>query len=288
MAASLTHTAKCISFLAMNISQLTFLERPEGRIAYDLTGLSDGPLVVCLPAMGELRSSYRLLTPLLVDRGYRVACLDLRGHGDSDASFSAYDDEALASDALALVARLGGPAYLVGNSMGAGAAVLAAAQRPDDVAGLVLAGPFVRNPATGRAGALLYRLLLTRPWGPAAFLGYYPRFTPGEKPPGYDEHRDAVAANLRRDGHWKAFVRTTRASHAPAEARLGDVRAPTVVVMGTEDVDWADPAAEAEWVGSRLGAEVVMAPGAGHYPQAQAPGLVAEAVARVAGSNRHA
>ena len=263
-----------------------YLQRPEGRIAYDVQG--EGPLVVCLPGMGELRSSFRLLSPLLVEAGYRVACLDLRGHGDSDASFSAYDDEALASDALALVARLGGPAYLVGNSMGAGAAVLAAAQRPDDVAGLVLAGPFVRNPATGRVGALLYRLLLTKPWGPAAFMSYYPRFTPGDKPPGYDEHRDAVAANLRRDGHWKAFVRTTRASHAPAEARLGDVRAPTVVVMGTEDVDWADPAAEADWVGRSLGAEVVMAPGVGHYPQAQAPGLVAQAVARVAGSNRHA
>ena len=110
----------------MTISQ--YLQRAEGRVAYHVTG--EGPLVVCLPGMGELRSSYRHLEPLLVAEGFRVACLDLRGHGESDATFTAYDDEALASDALALVAELGGPAYLVGNSMGAGAAVLAAAQRP--------------------------------------------------------------------------------------------------------------------------------------------------------------
>lgn len=262
------------------------LQRPEGRIAYDITGPSAGPLVVCLPAMGELRSSYRHLVPMLVDRGYRVACLDLRGHGDSDTTFTAYDDEALASDALALVDELGGPAYLVGNSMGAGAAVIAAAERPGDVLGLALVGPFVRNPPGGRLSTLMFRLALLKPWGPAAFLAYYPRWVPGVRPPGYAEHLAEVAANLRRPGHWRALVHTTRTSHAAAEARLGEVEAPSVVVMGTDDVDWKDPASEARWVGEALGAEVVMAPGVGHHPQAQVPGVVADAVDRMARSAR--
>jgi pimeloyl-ACP methyl ester carboxylesterase len=281
----LTALANTISLLAMTTSQ--YLQRPEGRIAYDVTEGS-GPLVVCLPAMAELRSSYRHLVPLLVARGYRVACLDLRGHGDSDATFSSYDDEALASDALALVEELGGPAYLVGNSMGAGAAVIAAAERPDAVLGLALIGPFVRNPAGGRLALLLFRLLMTKPWGPAALMAYYPQWVPGERPEGFDEHRAAVKENLRRPGHWKAFVQTTRTTHDPAEARLDDVRAPAVVVMGSADVDWKDPAAEAAWIGDRLGAEVVMAPGVGHYPQAQAPALVADAVDRLATSEPRA
>src|SRR3954463_7847098 len=100
------------------------LERPEGRIGYDVTG--DGPLVVCLPGMGELRSSYRFTVPALVAAGFRVATMDLRGHGDSDATFTAYDDVAAGQDALALVEHLGGPAVLVGNSMAAGGAVWAA------------------------------------------------------------------------------------------------------------------------------------------------------------------
>ena len=32
-------------------------------------------------------------------------------------------------------------------------------------------------------------------------------------------------------------MRTTRTSHDPAEARLDEVRAPAVVVMGTDDVE---------------------------------------------------
>jgi pimeloyl-ACP methyl ester carboxylesterase len=258
------------------------LDRPEGRLAYDVEG--SGPLVVCLPAMGELRSSYRHLTPLLVAAGFRVATLDLRGHGDSEPTFTAYDDAALASDALALVDELGGPAYLVGNSMGAGAAVIAAADRPESVLGLVLVGPFVRNPPGGALATLMFRLALLKPWGPAAFMSYYPKWTPGTKPEGYDDHTAAVAANVRRN--WKAFVATTHTSHAPAEARLDEVRAPAVVVMGADDVDWKDPAAEAAWVGQRLHAEVLMAPGVGHYPQAQAPALVTEALLSLAGSRR--
>jgi pimeloyl-ACP methyl ester carboxylesterase len=261
-----------------------YLPRPEGRLAYDVTGPSSGPLVVCLPGMGELRSSYRHLVPLLAARGHRVACLDLRGHGDSDTTFSSFDDEALASDALALVDELGGPAYLVGNSMGAGAAVVAAAERPGDVLGLALLGPFVRNPPGSRLGTLMFRLALLRPWGPAAFMAYYPRWLPGVRPEGYDEHTAAVRENLRRPGHWRAFVRTTRTTHAPAEARLPEVTAPTVVVMGTDDVDWPDPEAEGRWVADALDAELVMAPGVGHYPQAQAPDLVADAVDQLARS----
>jgi pimeloyl-ACP methyl ester carboxylesterase len=60
------------------------------------------------------------------------------------------------------------------------------------------------------------------------------------------------------------------------------------VVMGADDVDWKDPAAEAAWIGERLGADVVMVDGVGHYPQAQAPTVVADAVQRLAAGHRHA
>ena len=153
------------------------LQRPEGRLAYEVAGTS-GPLVICVPGMGELRQSYRLLTPLLVAEGCRVVTLDIRGHGDSDATFSSYDDVALASDILALVDELGEPAFLVGNSMGAGASVIAAADAPEKVKGLALLGPFVRDPQGGAVIKLLFRVLLTKPWGPAAFMSYYPQWLP--------------------------------------------------------------------------------------------------------------
>ena len=46
------------------------LELSGGTLAYDDTGT--GPLVVCVPGMGDIRSTYRFSTPLLTAAGYRV------------------------------------------------------------------------------------------------------------------------------------------------------------------------------------------------------------------------
>ncbi len=255
-----------------------YLGRPEGRIAYDVSG--EGPLVICAPGMGDVRQVYRFLVPELANAGYRVATMDLRGHGESDATFGSCDDVAAGSDLVALVEHLGGTAVLVGNSMSAGGAVLAAAERPDLVHGLVLVGPFVRNAPVGLLPRIAFRLGLLRPWGPGVWSAYYPKLYPGRPPADLDEHRARIRELHRRGERWRAFVATTRTSHAPAEARLGDVRAPTFVVMGERDPDFPDPAAEARFVAERLNAELLMVPDAGHYPQAEYPEIVTPAIAR--------
>lgn len=258
---------------------MDYLHRPEGRIAYELAGPDGAPLVVCVHGMGELRSAYRFTVPALVAAGYRVASFDLRGHGDSDASFDRLDDVATASDLAALVEQLGGPATIVGNSMGAAAAVIAAADRPDLVRGLVLIGPFVRDAPTSAvarfATKAVMRLALYRPWGPAAWLAYYSKLFPGRRPADFDEHRSRVAASIRRPAYWKAFTRLVgQLTHAPAQARLDDVKQPVLVVMGTRDRDFKDPAAEAAYVVQRLGGESLLVEGAGHYPMTQYPDVV--------------
>ncbi len=76
-------------------SHLQYLTTAEGRIAYELFEPPSGGgrgLVVTIPGMGDLRSTYRFLVPALVDAGIRVAATDLRGHGDSDATFQRYGD----------------------------------------------------------------------------------------------------------------------------------------------------------------------------------------------------
>jgi pimeloyl-ACP methyl ester carboxylesterase len=256
-----------------NTGEPEYLPRGEGRIAYDVSG--EGRTLIAAPGMGDLRSVYRFIAPTLVTAGYRVATMDLRGHGDSDATFTSYDDVATGTDLIALTRHLGGPAVLVGNSMAAGAAAWAAAEAPDLIAGLVLIGPFVRNTPIGLFPKIAFRLSLRRPWGPAAWHAYYPRLYPSRPPGDLDKHRGGIRASLRRPGYWRAFAATTHTSHAPVEARLSEVHTPTLVIMGERDPDFPDPASEARLVASRLGGEVVMVPGAGHYPQAEYPELVA-------------
>jgi pimeloyl-ACP methyl ester carboxylesterase len=255
-------------------TQTRWVDRPEGRIAYDLVGVDAGPLVLCVPGMGELRSVYRYTVPALVAAGYRVATMDLRGHGDSDATFSSFDDVAAGSDVLALIEHLGDPAVVIGNSMGAGAAAWAAAERPDLVTGLVLVGAFVRNPAMNPVLALVFRAAMAGPWAPRVWASYVPKLYPSRRPDDFDEHVAAIVASMRRPGHTRAFSRTTRTSHAPVEGRLGDVTAPVLVVMGERDPDFADAPEEARWIADRLGGDLLLVPGAGHYPHAEEPELV--------------
>lgn len=257
--------------------QIQFLDRPEGRVAYEIWG-NAGPLVICAPGMGDLRSVYRFMAPLLADTGYRVALMDLRGHGDSDASFTQYDDVAVGHDLLALIGTCGGPAILIGNSMSAGAAVWAAAEAPELITALVLIGPFVRNvPISGFAQAI-FRLALQRPWGRAAWVSYYRRLYPGQHPHDLATHQAAIRSSLRRPSHWRAFVTTTHTSHSPAEQRLADVTVPTLVVMGTMDPDFPNPLAEAHWIADRVSGRVLMVDHAGHYPQAEYPDIVGSTV----------
>lgn len=257
-------------------SEIRFLPRPDGRIGFEVKG--EGPLVICAPGMGDLRFVYRHLARDLVVAGYRVAVMDLRGHGDSDATFHSCDDVAAGQDLLALAHHLGGRAVLIGNSMSAGAAAWAAAEDPDAVAGLVLIGPFVRDPSASPLAVLAFRMALMRPWGLGLWLQYYRRLYPGRRPPDLDEHVARLRESLGRPGRFRAFVATTHTSHGPVEARLAEVTVPSLVVMGTKDPDFPDPTAEAALVADRLHARIVMVTGAGHYPQAEYPEIVSPAV----------
>lgn len=262
--------------LTSTVEGTRFLDLVEGRVAYDVWG--DGPLLICTPGMGDLRSIYRFMAPPIVEAGYRVALMDLRGHGDSDATFTQYDDVAVGRDLLALTCALGGPAILVGNSMSAGAAVWAAAEAQELVAGLVLIGPFVRNVPINTLAQAAFRLALLRPWGRAAWVSYYRRLYPGQRPHDLATHQAAIRASLGRPAHWRAFVATTHTSHAPAERRLTEVVVPTLVVMGAQDPDFPNPQAEAHWIADRLSGQVFMVENAGHYPHAEYPDMVTPAV----------
>ncbi len=256
-----------------------FLKQPDGTIAYDVTG--EGPLVICSPSMGDLRSEYRFLAPRLVEAGYQAACLDVRGHGESSTHWPDYSVAGVGSDLLALARSLGAssaaPAMLVGDSMSAGAAVWAAAEAPELVASLVLIDPVVRGEGS-LPQQLLFSALLARPWGPAFWLRYYASLYPSRKPDDFAAYCAGLRANLTRRGRLEALQEMIAASKSASELRLGRVKVPVLVLMGSRDPDFKNPEDEAQWVASHLHGEYKMIEGAGHYPHAEMPEVTAPLV----------
>jgi pimeloyl-ACP methyl ester carboxylesterase len=273
-------------------STVRYQVRPEGRIAYTVEG--SGPLVVAVPGMGDLRSSYRELVAPVTAAGYRVAVMDLRGHGDSDTTFHTHGDVPTALDILALIDELGAPAVVLGNSMGAAAAAWAAAERPAAIAGLVFYGPLLREPTTSKLARAvshaLYRVAFAKPWGAAFWAGYYRSLNRGIRAPWLPGHVAAIRDNLRETGRLRSLRDLALSlDHAVVEARLGEITAPIRAFIGAGDPDYKEPATENEWLAGLSGPASVhteLVPDAGHYPHAQRPDITVPATLEFLGSLR--
>ncbi|MET9730590.1 alpha/beta hydrolase [Streptomyces sp. NPDC006458] len=257
-----------------------YLDVDNGTIAYEVTG--SGPLVVLAHGMGDSREAYRHMIPALVAAGHRVAAVDLRGCGESSTDWPSWSRTAIAGDLLAVIRHLGGPAVLVGHSVSGGAATIAAAQEPSLVTAVVELTPFTRKQSI-RLGDLRvkrFRQGMLRLLGAGVFgsvplwRSYLDLAYPGAKPAHWAERLDLIDSRLREPARMKALQAMGRSAPTDAGARLGDVRCPVLVVMGTQDPDWADPHAEGtaivDALPSGLG-RLDMIEGAGHYPHDQFP-----------------
>ena len=263
-----------------------YLDVDGGRIAYEETG--SGPLVVLSHGIGDRRQAFRFLAPQLVRAGYRVAAADMRGHGESSTGeWKSISRTDVAGDLVALIRHLGGgPAVIVGHSLSGGAATIAAATAPDLVRGIVELGPFTRKVEYSLGGLLRTRryrrgtlllggVLMLRSLN--MWLSYLDLAYP-QKPADYAAYRAALRAKLSEPGRMAEFLKTMKTSPADAGDALPRIACPALVIMGTEDPDWADPRAEAEGVVTAMPAglgAVAMISGGGHYIHAQTPDEVA-------------
>lgn len=118
-------------------------------------GATGWPPIVATHGWANDRSVWAPLVGELVGEptgGYQVVTWDLRGHGDSDApSPGAYSRTHVLADLAAVrdhaVGSGGGPAILMGHSLGGFLCLAHAVDHPDEVAGLVLVatGPGFRK-----------------------------------------------------------------------------------------------------------------------------------------------
>ena len=246
-----------------------FLNQENGRIAYEDQGA--GPLVVCVPSMGDLRGEYRFLIPQLVKAGYRVVSMDVRGMGESSTLWSDFSIVGVGKDILALIHELdAGSAIVVGTSMAAGAAVWACVEEPDLIGGMILIGPFVRGDGNWFLSTV-FALILSRPWGPALWKKYYTSLYPTYKPNDFVEYSAALQRNLQEPGRVESLKSMLRASKGASEERLPRVIKPSLVVMGSKDPDFKNPEEEAKWIAESLKTNYRMVENGGHYPHAELP-----------------
>ena len=285
MLAILALAATCVAARAADISPtppeshaVQKLSLPGGTLAFDDTA-GAGPLLICVPGMGDVRGQYRFLTPLLVRAGFRVVTLDLRGMGDSSVGWPDYSPAAVGSDVVAMIRHLNvGRAFIVGNSFAGGAAVWAATEIPDQIAGIVLLDPFVRDHPISPFMRLELDFALHRPWGPAIWASYYRSLYKEDPPADLDIYVTALTANLKQDGRFEALQAMAWAPQTACEARIPALKTPALVIMGGADPDFDDPAGEAGWIGTHLHAQVLMVPNVGHYPHVEKPAVVAQAI----------
>jgi pimeloyl-ACP methyl ester carboxylesterase len=235
------------------------------------------------------RDDFREHVPELARLG-RTLLLDQRGHGGTTNSGRSEDytldglvaDLEAAFDALGLVR-----ADLLGHSLGGMVALRFALAHPERVASLVLMDTSPRPmslpiPESARAGLLG----LVREQGVAALLPGLRQRPAGEVAPslrrtveqmGPDAFWERVRRKLEAmdPEAWCALLRVL-GDHAPVSGRLGEIRCPTLVLVGAEDAPFLEPADELER-GIR-GALRVTIPDAAHSPQLENPAAWSAAV----------
>lgn len=202
-----------------------------------LSGRSDAPLLVLAHPIGTSSTIWDPQLPALEER-FRVVRYDARGHGASPVPPGPYSMADLGADLVALIRRVGGgrPASIVGQSLGGMTAIWLAEHEPDLVDRVVACCVSARSPtpqawldraARVRAGgtAAIHELVLQR-WG-------------------YADRRsdlaDWIVAELDRTPA-EGYAGACEALAAlDLEPRLGDIRAPCMIVAGA-----LDPAAPPE------------------------------------------
>jgi pimeloyl-ACP methyl ester carboxylesterase len=107
----------------------------------DVTGTEDGPVVAFLHGVSGSSRTYGFLPPEITE-GRKILRIDLRGHGQSDHASGTYDLETYGKDVVEILRQVaGGPAVLVGHSLGGSTAWWVAQNHPE-----LLAGAFLEDP----------------------------------------------------------------------------------------------------------------------------------------------
>jgi pimeloyl-ACP methyl ester carboxylesterase len=226
------------------------------RLAYDRTG--DGPAVVLLHGWPGDRTDYRVLAPILAERGFEVVVPDLRGFGASNSLSldpAQYGVAAQGRSVVGLIEELGlDRPVLAGYDVGSRIAQGIARSRPDLIEGLVVAPPL---PGIGKRvfsehaqAEFWYQSFHRLPvieelidGNPAAVRSYLRHFWTQWSGPGFEPELDHLVEVYSAPGAFTASIQWYRAGAGSvamsaaetAPASYDRIAVPTVVLWPEYD-----------------------------------------------------
>jgi pimeloyl-ACP methyl ester carboxylesterase len=234
------------------------------KLSYVVEGSGDWLVLIGGYASGHWRSWSRYLPTLA--KSYRVLAFDSRGSGTSDAPEHPYTVRIMAADTLGLMDYLGiKQAHLLGRSLGGCIAQEIALMRQDIVRSLVMTSTFARM---GQRGKILVQHWIdtVKQLGFPKFFEYLMTyfFTADFYDRNYGEVQRAISGLLDTPRTVHGFVNTGHAvMNHDAWDRLGNIRCPTLLLCGAEDL--ITPSAHSEAMGQRIPkAEVRIIPQSAH------------------------
>jgi aminoacrylate hydrolase len=236
----------------------------DGWLHYEATG--EGPPLLLVPGLGGVGSFWqRQVADFAHD--FRVIVHDHRGCGRSSRSRIAYSVEQMAEDVIRLMDALGiEAAHCVGHSTGGAIGQIIAEDRPERLRRLVLsaswAGP---DPFIQRSFAARRELLrlggVASYWRASVLLLRPPSWISANQ-----AALDAEEASLLADPPDAAILesRIEAILRFDRRAKLGEIRAPTLVVVAADDMV-TPPLCSAELARGIPGAALVTLPHGGHF-----------------------
>ena len=250
------------SFADVNGAHLRYEVQGEGR-----------PLVLIHSALGHLGMWDEQVEAF--SQRWRFIRYDVRGFGEStgpEGSYTDYEDLAALLDFLGVE-----QADLLGCSSGGGIAIVFTLAFPGRVGSLVLVGPALSgthpepdeliDPLRAAMLAAYQRRDLEQAAELTARIWVVgPRRSASEVDPGYR----ARALELIRYTLALPDRSEPRELEPPAAGRLGEIRAPTLVMVGDEDTDWMQKVT-GKIAREIPGAKRVVLPGAAHLPSMEHP-----------------
>lgn len=246
---------------------------PQLTLHYLDVNPGGSPPVLLLHGLGATGQSWRMQIPALQEAGYRILAPDARGFGESTYPGGGMSVAQMAADMVSLIQQLGTtPIHVVGISMGGTLAIQLALDHKPLVDKLVLVNTFARLRPEGLSGWVYFafRLVLVHTLGiPTQAKAVTQRIFPHAD---QEELRQQLYDQiLQADPHaYRAAMRALMRFNV--QARLGEIRAPTLVITGENDTT-VPPKNQRILAESIPNAKQVVIPHAGHgviadHPQA--------------------